>query len=307
MPIHKMNGVLNINKPFGITSMDVVRKIKVASNQRRVGHGGTLDPAATGVIPVFLGHATRLIEYLVDSQKSYQAIIELGTNTDTYDSQGTVLKTKPFSHISCDTFLATLAAFQGTIMQVPPMFSAVKKNGRRLYELARSGIKVDLQPRQVTVYAIELVNWSPPTATITITCGKGFYVRSLAFDIGNRLGCGAHLNALVRTKNGPFEISRALTLETALDRLVKSDWDNSLYNPDIVVREYHAMILGDNLARMMCHGRSLPELSRIAGTNGIDVCRAYSTDGRFLGILRRNTESGLWNPEKVFLSHTSIP
>ena len=167
--------------------MDVVRRVKRASGIKRVGHGGTLDPIATGVIPICIGQATRGMEYIVDGSKEYSGGVELGVATDTYDSAGEVTRTGDSGHLSRDKVEAALESFRGQIDQVPPMYSALKQNGKRLYELARKGIEVERAPRQVSVYDVELTDWTPPLATVQVHCGRGFYMRSLAPELGRQI------------------------------------------------------------------------------------------------------------------------
>ena len=201
-----INGIINIDKPSGITSMDVVRKIRSASGVKKVGHGGTLDPISTGVIPVAIGKATRLLEYFLMSNKSYIARIHFGKTTDTFDSEGEIISTKVDPPLDINVIEKTMNSFRGEIEQTQPPFSAIKKNGRRLYELARRGIDTYIEPRNVTVNEIKIINYEPPILDLFIRCGKGFYVRSLANDLGKILGCGGYLNDLKRTSLGNFEI-----------------------------------------------------------------------------------------------------
>ena len=200
-----MHGLLNINKPAGMTSFGVVDRVKHLSGERRVGHAGTLDPLATGVLPVCLGQATRVIEFLFDSTKTYRAQIELGITTDTYDSSGKVISIKDASGISREMVGSTLDRFRGPILQTPPMYSAIKHHGQPLYKLARSGIEVERKSRPAQIYGLEITDWQPPVVSLDIICGKGTYVRCLAHDLGEALGCGASMKSLVRLKVGPFQ------------------------------------------------------------------------------------------------------
>ena len=210
-----MDGILNVDKPYGLTSMDVVRRLKRASGVKRVGHGGTLDPIATGVIPICFGQATRLMEYLVDGTKDYRAVVELGVETDTYDALGQVVSNQNASHVTLADVSDALESYTGVIQQVPPMYSALKQQGKRLYDLARAGIEVAREPRTVEVFEITVLDWSPPQVTLEATCGRGFYVRSLAHDLGSSLGCGGHLKSLTRLRSGPFKVADALSVSDA--------------------------------------------------------------------------------------------
>jgi tRNA pseudouridine55 synthase len=193
-----LDGILNIHKPTGKTSYDMVAMVKRLSGERRVGHAGTLDPAASGVLPICLGRGTRVIEFLAEASKTYHARIELGVETDTYDASGRIVQRKDGSAIGLKEIEVALLPFRGLIEQTPPRYSAIKHQGRRLYELARAGIEVEPRSRPAMVYRLEILGWAPPTVTVEVECGKGTYLRSLAHDLGQSLGCGATLQELVR-------------------------------------------------------------------------------------------------------------
>ena len=295
-----VDGILNVNKPHGLTSMSLVRRLKRAGVVKKVGHGGTLDPIATGVVPVCLGRATRVMEYLVDGVKEYRAGVELGVETDTYDAMGEVVRTSDPSGITRDDAVEALSRFRGRIEQVPPMYSALKRQGKRLYELARAGIEVDREPRIVEVYAIEVTDWSPPVATIDVTCGRGFYMRSLAHDLGRELGCGAHLKDLVRTRSGPFHITDALSIEDAETAMEEEDWSN-LVAPDAVMGQMRVVVAGRSMEEDIRHGRPLSKRMESGISGKEERCRVYSADGRFIAVVTADGVSGVWRPEKVFL------
>lgn len=296
----RVDGVFNIDKPYGMTSMEVVRRLKRASKQKRVGHGGTLDPVATGVLPICFGQATRFMEYLINSGKGYRAVVELGVKTDTYDALGTVTETSDASGVTADALQAALEPFRGTIDQVPPMFSALKQQGKRLYDLARQGIEVDREPRRVEVKTVELVEWSPPHATVEIECGRGFYMRSFAHDLGDALGCGGHLKELIRLHSGPFKLSESLTLEDAEECLTAGNIDDALFAPDIILYNLRAVVLGKQVAELIRNGRALPPGLRIPYSQPNEQVRVYTDDGRFLGVMLFDASAGHWRPEKVF-------
>lgn len=300
----QIDGILNIDKPYGITSMDVVRRVKRASGQRRVGHGGTLDPIATGVIPVCMGQATRLMEDVVGGTKTYLASIELGVSTDTYDAQGEVTERRDPSGVSLADIEAVLPAFTGDILQAPPMYSALKRQGKRLYDLARAGVEIEREPRPVTVHAITLREWKPPIVKLEIDCGKGFYVRSLAHDIGEALGCGAHMNALNRLRSGAFRVQDALTLDEVEERFACGDWREIVHSPDIALRNLRALIVGKPVEEMIRNGRFFDPGDAAGDAHTppkpSERCRAYSTDGRFLATLTFDPDLQQWRPEKVF-------
>ncbi len=295
-----VSGILNIDKPAGATSMDVVRRIKRASNVKRVGHGGTLDPVATGVIPICLGQATRMMEYLVDGTKEYRCTIELGVETDTYDSLGMVVARGDASAVSRQDVEAALISFEGMIDQVPPMFSALKKGGKRLYDLARSGIEVDREPRQVEVIDVSLVDWAPASATVEVTCGRGFYMRSLAHDLGEVLGCGGHLSSLTRLRSGPLRLDDAIGVEEAEERFEDGSWREYVQPVDVVVGRMRAVIVGRQVEDRLRHGRPLSGSLRMPFLGPDEQCRVYSTDGRFLAIVSFDASAGEWKPQRVF-------
>jgi len=306
-----IDGILNIDKPYGITSMDVVRRIKRAARQRRVGHGGTLDPIATGVIPVCLGQATRLMEDVVGGAKSYLVSIELGVSTDTYDALGEVAERRDSSGITLTGIEGALPEFTGDILQVPPMYSALKQGGKRLYDLARAGVEVEREPRPVTVHAIAVEGWEPPIVTLRVDCGKGFYMRSLAHDLGQALGCGGHMKTLARLRSGAFSVDDALSLDEAEERFADGSWREVMHSPDVALRSLRAIIVGTRIEEMVRNGRLIDVGGDAGGDSGGDAsplqqpqpgerCRAYTTDGRFLAIVAYNADLQQWKPDKVF-------
>jgi tRNA pseudouridine55 synthase len=207
-------GVLVIDKPTGPTSFDVVRQVRRALGTRRAGHGGTLDPMASGVLPICLGEATKLAQFLLDADKEYEATLCFGVETDTFDATGAVTARLSAASLTATAVERALEAFRGPIRQVPPRFSALKLRGRPLYEYARAGEEVEIAPRTVVIHELELMSWTDATAVVLrLRCSKGTYVRSLAFDLGRALGPGAHLTALRRTRSGPFRIDEAHPLD----------------------------------------------------------------------------------------------
>jgi tRNA pseudouridine55 synthase len=294
-----VDGILNVLKPAGKTSFDVVSLVRRWSGERRVGHAGTLDPDATGVLVVCLGQAVRIVEYLMGAGKTYQADIELGVTTDTYDAAGKVVASCDPSAVTEDQVRWALDAFHGTIRQVPPMHSAVHHKGKRLYELAREGIEVEREPRRVEISRLELLAWQPPLVTIEVDCSGGTYVRSLAQDIGTALGCGAHLRDLVRLKSEPFHIDDAVSLEVLEEAFRCGDWRGHLHSMDEVLLHWPAAILDQKSEALVRKGTDVDlHFARDAGPAS-SHCRAYSADGHFLAVLGK-THAGLWHPEKVF-------
>jgi tRNA pseudouridine55 synthase len=207
-----MDGVLVIDKPKGPTSFDVVRQVRGLLKVKKVGHTGTLDPMATGVLPLCLGEATKVAGFITEGDKAYEAVVRLGAETDTQDAEGRVVAEAPVPPLTGALLEEVLARFRGTFEQVPPMYSAVKVGGKRLYELARAGEEVERASRQVTVYELVLRDFNATRLHLSVRCSKGFFVRTLAYDLGRALGCGAHLEALRRTQSGPFTLAQALPL-----------------------------------------------------------------------------------------------
>lgn len=304
-----MDGIFNIDKASGMTSHDVVARVRRLTRQRRVGHAGTLDPAASGVLPICLGQATRVAEYLSESGKCYRAIVVFGAVTDTYDAEGEVLRSAPV-HLTREAIAAALPEFLGQQMQLPPLYSAIKLAGQPLYKLARKGIEAERQARPIHISRLDFVDWQPPALTLEVECSKGTYIRSLAYDLGERLGCGAHLGSLVRLRSGPFTLEESLTLEELAVALEEGSWMNYLYAPDEALLDRQAVIVGPATERRLLLGQDLyfpppGALSVAEGgllTSDASLLRAYSTDGRFLGILSWHAATSAWHPQKVLSS-----
>ncbi len=294
-----MDGILNIDKAAGMTSHDVVAKVRRLVRQKQVGHAGTLDPAATGVLPICLGKATRVAEYLSESGKAYRATIRFGCETDTYDADGRITREAPVTVGEAD-IRAALPDFLGTQLQVPPRFSALKQGGEPLYKRARAGQEVTVPPRLVTIHALELISYHLPDLVLDIDCGKGTYIRSLAFDLGRKLGPGAHLAALVRTRSGPFSLDQSIRLDDLPQALADGSWEDHLYAPDEAMLDFGVAIVAERNEWRLQHGLELVSPPPAAGTGEPTVLRAYSLDGRFLGIIRWERER--WRPHKVLLS-----
>ena len=304
-----MTGILNIDKPSGMTSFQIVALVKRLSGERRVGHAGTLDPIATGVLPVCLGQATRVVEFLSEARKTYLAKIELGIATDTYDITGQVTQRGDTSTIDRERLEAALTSFRGLIRQTPPMYSAVKYQGKPLYKLARAGITVERQSREAQIYSLELLDWQSPVATIEVVCGKGTYIRSIAHDLGQTLGCGASLRSLARLKYGCFDIKDALSISHLEDAFRYGYWPELVYPLDSVLADWEAVVIGNDAEEDMKMGRPLilagekmPATEPLLSDSILEKrCRTYTLDGRFVGVLRFNPVSGGWHPEKVLL------
>lgn len=293
-----MDGVLSINKPTGVTSYEVVARLKRLTGKRRIGHGGTLDPLACGVLPIFFGKATRVIEYFQNSRKTYKADIELGRTTDTYDAEGEVTSEKDCSYVTRQTLEEALCKFTGNIKQLPPMYSAVKHNGKRLYELAREGKEVTRKQRDAVVYEIKLNEWENPSFSITVECGKGTYIRSLAYDIGESLGCGAYLKALERTKYGSFNVEESSTLEEMEKAALEGTWQKKLKSIDYVLEDMPEIKLGDDDIKKVVNGVFV-EIKNEELKDGA-ILRIYDKEGGFTAIARYNKTDMLLHPVKVF-------
>ena len=289
-------GVLIVDKPAGWTSFDVVAFVRRRSGVRRVGHAGTLDPLATGVLPVCIGQATRFIEYLVDSTKTYVADVTLGVETNTYDAEGEVLQRRDTSGVTEAGIEAALERFRGEIEQTPPAYSAIKRDGVPLYKLARRGEEVTVEPRRVRVDRLALTSCEPPLLRLEVDCSKGFYVRSLAHDIGGALGVGGMLSGLRRTRVGDFGIEDATGIDALGAAFEAGTWTELLRPPDELLLRWQAAILCEDSSRRLRNGQRVRLQPLRAATN--DRCRAYSSGGDFLGVLAA-VEAGVWRPEKI--------
>ncbi len=291
-----LTGILNIAKPAGMTSHDVVDRVRQMSGQRRVGHAGTLDPAATGVLVVCLGQATRVAEYLMASDKVYQAQIRLGVSTDTHDAEGQVTATAEVD-VGEEEVRGTLASFVGSIQQVPPMYSALKRGGIPLYKLARRGITVEREPRPVEIHNIELLDWNPPLLTIRVKCSPGTYIRALARDLGQKLGCGAHLHSLTRLASGHFTLEEAVSLDELAEAFAQENYQEFIHPLDEALLDFEPMIVDAQTEKCIRHGQQIQ--SPAACERG-ELRRAYSEKGELIAILRHDPQTGLWQPKKVF-------
>lgn len=295
-----MDGILNLNKPIGPTSFDVVRLVKRLTDTKRVGHGGTLDPLASGVLPILIGQATRVSEFFLHGSKAYRATVRLGVSTDTYDAEGRVVKEGDVAAIKKRDLVRVLQSFEGRVSQRPPAFSALKRDGERLYKLAREGRPVEVEARVVEVYRIELVDWSRPTAIIEIECGHGTYVRSIAHDLGEKLGCGGHLVGLIRTRTGPFQVDDALTIDALHDAFHGGYLEDSLFSVDAPLVGLPAAIVDGELQEAIAHGKAVP----VNGSPHLapdTLCRAFNERGEFIALMRFDACTESWRPAKVFL------
>lgn len=294
-PYHeKISGVIVVDKPLGMTSHDVVHVIRKGSGVRRAGHTGTLDPRATGVLVVLIGPAVRLSEYVSAADKRYQATIRLGSATDTYDSEGKITHSGEVD-ITEERFVELLNQFKGEIEQTPPPFSAVKLQGKKAYELSRRGEAVELKPRKIKVYRLEILEWDMPDVTIDVLCSSGTYVRSLAHDIGTALGCGAHLIGLRRTKSGRFTLRDAIPLEELKLAFVKGDWYKYLIPAAEALSDWTAVELNGEQLLKVRNGHRIP-----AQTDAPLMARGVNEQGELVAVLEKSVETNEWQPKKVF-------
>lgn len=294
--LNQISGVLVVDKPIGMTSHDVVQVIRRGTGIRRAGHTGTLDPRASGVLVVLLGPAVRLSEYVSASDKRYQAIMRLGTTTDTYDADGRVTGSAEVE-VTEEQFTEALTHFVGEIEQVPPPYSAVKVQGRKAYEMAREGEEVDLAPRKITVYSLELLEWALPEAVIDVYCSSGTYVRSLANDLGEMLGCGASLTGLRRTKSGRFTLRDAVQLRKLEEAFDNGTWYQYLIPAAEALSDWPAVELTTEQVDAIRHGH------RIAGAEDVgEIARGISEQGELVALLGFESDTKEWQPKKVFFS-----
>lgn len=290
-----MNGILNINKPAGWTSHDVVAWARKALRQKRVGHSGTLDPLATGVLLVCVGQATRVAEYLMAGAKVYQAEAILGVATDTYDTDGAVVATAAVPALTEADLRAALGRFTGEIMQTPPVYSAIKQGGVPLHRLARRGEAVRPAARLVRIHQIELLAWAPPRLSFEVTCEPGVYIRSLAHDLGQALGCGAALAALTRTRSGNFTLADAVTLD-ALAEAARNGTAARYLHPVAAALTGLIPIPVDPLtAQRLRNGQAI-----VGPPARGQLGYAVEADGGVIAILRPDQATGAWRPLKVF-------
>lgn len=302
-PKRSISGFLNVDKPSGWTSSDVVAKIRSAFDLRKrkikVGHGGTLDPMATGVLPICIGSATRLSEFVLGGDKVYHMSARLGVETDTYDSEGTTVAILDHQQVTRNDLVATISGFIGEIDQVPPMYSAIKKDGQPLYKLARQGRTVTREPRRVTVSSLTLTSWNPPYFDLRIECGSGFYARSLAHDIGTLLECSAHMTALRRIRAGEFHVNDAVSLEQLISAAADDAWLRFLANPDVVLQRLMIVELDDEETAAFVHGQAVRR-EQLCKTGVENLFRVYSNDGALLGLALSDKSAKLLKPKTVF-------
>lgn len=293
-----ITGALVIDKPVGMTSHDVVKVVRAGTGIRRAGHTGTLDPRASGVLVVLIGPAVRLSEFLSASDKRYQAIVRFGIATDTFDTEGKqVGETKSVDHITERDIQQLLRDYEGKIAQVPPAYSAVKVNGEKAYNLARKGEEVELEPRLIDVYNLELLEWAPPEAVIDVYASSGTYVRSLANDLGNDLGVGAHLTGLRRTKNGQFTLRDAVRLQELQEAFEIGDWYKFLIPAADTLADWNTLVLTPDDIEKIKNGLRIPAEPGASGW-----IRGLSEQGDLIALLEAAEGEDSWQPRKVFIT-----
>jgi tRNA pseudouridine55 synthase len=298
-----ISGVLVVDKPVGMTSHDVVQIIRRGTGIRRAGHTGTLDPRASGVLVVLVGPAVRLSEYVSASDKRYQAIIRLGNATDTYDAEGAFVRQEDerVAEITEEQFEAELKKFEGEIEQVPPPYSAVKVHGRKAYEMARKGEEVELEPRLIQVHHLEVLEWASPEVVVDVHCSSGTYIRSLANDLGEVLGCGAYLVGLRRTKNGRFTLRDSVPLRKLKEAFEAGNWYQYLIPAAESLADWDAVELSPDEVEAVRHGHRVP--AKMDSHDGL--VRGISMAGELVALLKlEDGEDGAkeWQPKKVFFS-----
>lgn len=291
----KVDGVLLLDKPLGLTSNDALQKARRLFSAAKGGHTGTLDPLASGLLPLCFGEATKFSADLLDADKTYEAVIKLGVTTDSGDAEGTVIATAAVD-VSEDDVFRVLPQFTGAIRQVPPMYSALKRNGRPLYELARQGIEVERESRMVTIHAIDCLSFGGDSLTLRTACSKGTYIRVLAADIGQALGCGAHLAGLRRTRVGDLDLGAAVTL-AQLEALDEAGRAGCLQPVDTLLRSLPAATLEGEAAERFRHGNPVDLPAGLSGK-----IRVY-VDGRLIGVGEPAPDGRLWPKRLVHLTY----
>lgn len=289
----RRSGFLTIDKPCGMTSHDVVGLVRRVTGERQVGHAGTLDPAASGVLPVAVGYATRVLPFVENDDKRYIATVRFGVETDSGDRDGRLIGLADASALTREEVEALLPAFRGEIAQTPPMHSAIKVDGQRLYDLARAGASIDVPERQVTIHDLELIAWHNPEATLAIGCSKGTYVRSIARDLGAMAGTGAMLSSLVRTRSGRFDLAEAIPAAELAARIESHGWAAIALHPEAVMGASEVVMLTDDAERRWFNG--LPIDADVKST----AVRVYDSGRVWAGVGESDPAPGRVRPRRV--------
>ena len=294
-----MDGVIVIRKEKDFTSHDVVAKLRGILHMKKIGHTGTLDPDAGGVLPVALGKATRLVDMITDKEKTYEAVMRLGVVTDTQDMSGTVLSQASELHVTEEELRAAIESFVGDYMQVPPMYSALKVNGKKLYELAREGKTVERKPRPVHFYEIEILEINLPLVRFCVTCSKGTYIRTLCHDIGEKLGCGAAMETLLRTKVGRFTLDDAITLAQTEEAVKNGEIESKVLGIEEILAEYPRVCCTKEGDRLLANGN--PLVQALVGAEEKDGwIRMCNSEGSFAGVYQWDEKRDRYFPVKMF-------
>lgn len=295
-----MDGIINILKPPGMTSFDVVGFLRGVLKIKKIGHTGTLDPGAVGVLPVCIGKATKVIEYMMEKDKLYRAELFLGVSTDTQDSFGEILSTSEVK-VTEQQITEAIRAFVGSYRQIPPMYSAVKIDGKKLYELARNGITVEREPRNVEIYSIDIINIIGNRVLIDVNCSKGTYIRTLCADIGDRLGCGAHMSFLIRKKAGIFDIDSAITLEEVKELNSNNKLQKKVVKIEEVFKNFREITLEENQEKKIFNG--VPVKIEFKRAKNRELIRVYNKQQDFimLGEVVINQEEVILKSKKFFI------
>lgn len=292
-----MNGVLNIFKPKGMSSFDAVRVVKKVAGTGKVGHTGTLDPEATGVLPICIGRATKIIDYIMDSEKVYEVTLKLGIRTTTYDLEGEVLEERDPSHLTEEEILNSINSFKGEYSQIPPMYSALKQNGVRLYELARKGIEVERKGRLINIHNLEDVKINNPYISMKVTCSKGTYIRSLCYDIGEKLGVFATMTQLNRAKTSVFSQEKSINI----NELTKENINDYILSMEEALEKYDKIVVNKKYVKLLVNGVRVAD-GRFTKDKVINnkLYRVYDDENNFIGLGERN-DSG-FKIEKLLIT-----
>ena len=293
-----MDGVIVIRKEKGFTSHDVVAKLRGILHMKKIGHTGTLDPDAEGVLPVALGKATRLVDMITDKEKTYEAVMRLGVVTDTQDMSGTVLSQTAELHVTEEELRAVIESFVGDYMQVPPMYSALKVNGKKLYELAREGKTVERKPRPVHFYEIEILEIDLPLVRFRVTCSKGTYIRTLCHDIGEKLGCGAAMETLLRTKVGRFTLDDAITLAQTEEAVKNGTIESKVLGIEEILAEYPRVCCTKEGDRLLANGNPLVQ-TLVDAEEKDGWIRMCNSEGNFAGVYQWDEKRDRYFPVKM--------
>ena len=294
-----MDGVIVIRKEKGFTSHDVVAKLRGILHMKKIGHTGTLDPDAEGVLPVALGKATRLVDMITDKEKTYEAVMRLGVVTDTQDMSGTVLSQTTELSVTEEELCTVVSSFVGDYMQVPPMYSALKVNGKKLYELAREGKTVERKPRPVHFYEIEILDISFPLVRFRVTCSRGTYIRTLCHDIGEKLGCGAAMESLLRTKVGRFTLDDAITLAQTEEAVQEGTIESKILGIEEILAEYPRVCCTKEGDRLLANGNPLVQ-ALVDAQEKKGWIRMCSSEGSFSGVYQWDEKRNRYFPVKMF-------